>query len=1038
MPTKKNKKLLHLWLEGKIMRRCLFQKLARYRCSYISYAYSNSRRMCRKCLFIATILSMSLATEPANADSSPIAAWDARKAEPRTLPDQTGHGHDATLHGVQPMQNQDDLVERAYLFFRGEGEYASIAPHATLNPNALTLSVWFQTDVQMTGDQIPLAVKSSRSHHPPYYQYGLFVMNKGDHPQSLIAYASVNDKLVIAEAKNVTQPGRWQQAVMTYDGKELRLYCDGRKVALQKAPGTLDRYDTPFLIGAYGNLPKTAGFCFKGAIARVVLEPSAVSLKKIRKRHVEGRKEFAADAEVLQGTRGQSPYAARVNAALGQKKDIWTEAMIADGGVTYEAIKDYLQPLFYSTGWSNKELGVHNLLFGEDGGKPPFLIPIADGSRIVANRYNGNRDLTFYVGPRGAEKYGSSLARLRGPKLESEYYPILQTGYVDAAGVRYTQECFAGSLAGSDHLLAFVKITAHQATPGRIGTTLRFDVGGPRGSHLRSSLAPAWNGPSATFKFEFADRADHTLYLLWSPDSALPETTEINEAVYQEARNTCKTYWDNILRQGATFEVPEQHVMNVQRNLLIQNRIMRWRYSLGSVVYHNSFFLPESSDAMTVLGYYGYEDDARDGIDALVGMTKGKGMYVNWERGEKLSHAAHEYFITRDPTLIRKHTTTYVKYLDRFKEQMQDDPHGLLRKERFSGDIPEPSYCIFHQAVCWRGIRDLTRVWKILGETELHDRYAPLAAQLKTTLLKAVEQSSRRMADGSLFVHYSLLEPADPFDPITETRLGSYWNLCMPYAFASGLWEPGGPEMRAICKYMHEHGAVLLGLLRFNYYPTPIGSHRNDGLPGYRTTGFDNVYLLNYARMLAENDMPERLIASFYGKIAHGQTRGTYVCGEGATVGPEPDLPFRSCYGTPNSANNSTFLLMLRLMLIRESFNWDSGIPEGLHLAAATPRSWLEHGKQIVVRNAPTCFGLLSYTIQSHLKEKRIRIIANIPDRNPIQNITLHLRVPGQRNITEVQVNGVRHVRFDRESESIDLTGHTGEMKINVDYKDSN
>jgi hypothetical protein len=63
--------------------------------------------------------------------------------------------------------------------------------------------------------------------------------------------------------------------------------------------------------------------------------------------------------------------------------DVWGEALIAQGGATYDRIKDLLRPLFYSTGNVYTELGVHNLLFGEDGGTPPYIIPLADGSRIA-------------------------------------------------------------------------------------------------------------------------------------------------------------------------------------------------------------------------------------------------------------------------------------------------------------------------------------------------------------------------------------------------------------------------------------------------------------------------------------------------------------------------------------------------------------------------------------------------------------------------------------------------------------------------------
>jgi hypothetical protein len=231
---------------------------------------------------------------------------------------------------------------------------------------------------------------------------------------------------------------------------------------------------------------------------------------------------------------------------------------------------------------------------------------------------------------------------------------------------------------------------------------------------------------------------------------------------------------------------------------------------------------------------------------------------------------------------------------------------------------------------------------------------------------------------------------------------------------------------------MHGHGATLLGLLRFNYYPVAIGSHRPNGLPGYSTTGFDNVYLPNYLRLLSDRDEADRLVLSFYGKLAHGQTRGTFVNGEGETVGEVPGERYRSCYGTPNSANHSAYLLALRLMLVRESFDNETGLPVGLFLGDAIPRQWLADGRTITVRDAPTCFGPLSYSLASHLVDGRVEALVQVPERDPIRHLRLKLRLPDGRRLQAVTVNGQPHTRFDPARETIDLTGFGGRLEISA------
>ena len=245
---------------------------------------------------------------------------------------------------------------------------------------------------------------------------------------------------------------------------------------------------------------------------------------------------------------------------------------------------------------------------------------------------------------------------------------------------------------------------------------------------------------------------------------------------------------------------------------------------------------------------------------------------------------------------------------------MEADPHRPADEAAAVRRYTEVAYFIFHQTLGWQGMRDMAEVWRAIGREDLYETWRPVADRLKAAIDAGMRGAVQSLDDGSLFVPRALYleEAAYPF--ITETKIGSYWNLVMPYAFASGYWPMDGPEVGRILDYMHGYGGLFLGLLRFNYYPTPIGSYRADGLPGYYTTGDDNVYLPSYLRMLAAQDAADRQVLSFYGKLAHGMTRNTFVAGEGSTIGARPGVAYRSCYGTPSSANNTAFLLNLRLM----------------------------------------------------------------------------------------------------------------------------
>src|SRR5581483_8547737 len=170
-----------------------------------------------------------------------------------------------------------------------------------------------------------------------------------------------------------------------------------------------------------------------------------------------------------------------------------------------------------------------------------------------------------------------------------------------------------------------------------------------------------------------------------------------------------------------------------------------------------------------------------------------------------------------------------------------------------------------------------------------------------------------------------------------------------PDALASGVIRPGSAEADDALRYLLRHGSRLLGLLRFDY-------GRPNGLPGYETEGSDDVYALGVERFLADNHQADLLALTLYGQLAAGMTENTFVSGEGATIAPVPGQGERSMYLPPNSTSNSSFLECLRLMLVHETAH-------GVELAAGTPRWWLKPGKRIAVRDAPTAFGRVSYTL---------------------------------------------------------------------------
>jgi len=141
-----------------------------------------------------------------------------------------------------------------------------------------------------------------------------------------------------------------------------------------------------------------------------------------------------------------------------------------------------------------------------------------------------------------------------------------------------------------------------------------------------------------------------------------------------------------------------------------------------------------------------------------------------------------------------------------------------------------------------------------------------------------------------------------------------------------------------------------------------------------------------------------------------------YTFNEHAVHGP-PDKIFEE----------AAFLERFRNLLVMED-------GDSLWLARATPRAWLQQGRKISVKNAPTHFGTVGYEIISTADDGKITATVEMPSRNPPKSVLLRLRHPKALPIKSVTVNGERWKDFDPAKEVVRLHGVKGVVKLEAAY----
>jgi hypothetical protein len=307
-----------------------------------------------------------------------------------------------------------------------------------------------------------------------------------------------------------------------------------------------------------------------------------------------------------------------------------------------------------------------------------------------------------------------------------------------------------------------------------------------------------------------------------------------------------------------------------------------------------------------------------------------------------------------------------------------------------------------------------------LGDKKNAAELKETAERMRRATLIAVEKSVRKDVTPP-FVPIALFGEEQPSDRLTDTKLGSYWDLMAPYVLGSGVFGVISQESRWIRETLQQHGGLCMGMVRFHQHS---GYFANDD-------AVDDLYTLRYVLDLLQVDEPDRALVTFYGKLAQGFTRDTFIAGEGTglrSLGPHG----RSMYLPPNAAANALFLQCLRYLMIQDWDMDDDGKPETLRLMFATPRTWLSDRKRVRIESAPTAFGKVSVTMVSDLRHHKVVAAVDLPARSP-QRTLLRFRVPDGHKVVSAHV-GARKLRPDSKG-TVDLSGMKGRVKIVADVR---
>jgi hypothetical protein len=721
--------------------------------------------------------------------------------------------------------------------------------------------------------------------------------------------------------------------------------------------------------------------------------------------------------------------------------DLWGEAAMAQpNGASYEFFEPLLAPLRYV----HADFRYYPLVLSAPRAKTKARL-ISNGSGV--NLRGGSRSwkevgtpVVFRVGP-DEFRFGDLRDRVSIPELAEDWLPIYSITYrhpfpsgpesmtpIDQKPIKkeaevYRLEAFVSTdPAVAENAVVFVQFSLVAGVQGLV--TVNMDAAGnsqfSKGAIKNEAgdtvalLDDAWKWERQGAHATLVPGKTATLAIITKPlaDNALT----FDAKSYDKHRELTTRHWKEIIGRAMNVELPESRLNHAWKNLIAQNFMLangdRMLYSAGNQ--YEAMYEMEGSDAVLAFLAWGYADEARDLFVPLLDFTR-QGL-ENHQAGQKINNIARYWWQTRDTEWVKQMRPRLEREFNRIITN-RAAPTGLLPKERYCGDIATPVNSLSVEAKVVRALRDLPPVLRGIGDAEFADRVVKAEADIRPEILDAVMKSVRRDVSPP-FVPIALLDKESIHDPITATRIGSYWNLVINYVIGSRIFPPGSAEEKWIPEYLQTHGGLCMGMIR-------AGGAQNNFWTG--PDRMNPLYGTRYALDALRRDDPERALVSLYGMLAHGFTRNTLIAAEGNTLASVDDGG-RFFYCPPNSAGNAHFLSILRNLLVQDWDLDDDGEPETLRLLYGTSRRWLEDGKQIVVQRAPTTFGPVSIEAKSRLASGEIVINADLPSRNPANRTLLRARVPDGWRIVSAKIDD-KPLPVDSTG-SVDLSGRTGAVKV--------
>ena len=484
---------------------------------------------------------------------------------------------------------------------------------------------------------------------------------------------------------------------------------------------------------------------------------------------------------------------------------------------------------------------------------------------------------------------------------------------------------------------------------------------------------------------------------------------KLQNKTWNEACKEFEDDWETLLSKGLYIEIPEKKVLDTSRTSLMFN-LMCQEFKEDRIIQkvnrfqYNKFWLRDSSFFSKMWGILGYGDVAHKVLlnfleyqDESGNFLSQPGQLDGW--GQSLWAFGEYVSLYKDVKFAEKVYPYIMRALEWLKIKLNKNKDGLMPStnafdnEFIMGKYTGHNFWVLH------GLEGALHVLTILKKEDTRQEIQIMRDVFRNRLIKYLKLFSgdeKRIYPG------------------LEFKNGIDWgNLLMIYP--TPVLDPKDP--------------LVIGTL--NYY------RKNKMQEGLSTWG---PYLHHYVtERIAISELilnhQRRVLNDFYSMLLH-----TGSCNEGfeMMIMPWGNRDYEAWIGPikingnypPHGWFACSFNTLLRNMLVREEL-------DDLHLISTISPEWVKPNDRIVMKNAPTRFGLVNFEInasndglemdfKADWREKPSKLLIHLPFFIKLKSLSI--------NNKDTEVKDDKIITFDPVNFTLKLTWQEI-PKININYE---